>query len=218
MDSRKQFREIIVVEGLHDKQAIERVVSADIWILGGDRIARSVLAELRRASERRGVIVFTDPDGPGERIRKRVDDAIPGCKHAFLSKRSATSSHGIGVEHAGVDAILEALSHVRRSGNGSSGANEETHEPPGRGEPAGGDVDRTSPRLGERQPEFTMDDLNQTGLANHPKAASRRQQVGEALSIGYGNAKAFLRKLNALEVTRDEWTAALSKLKEAPCE
>lgn len=195
MDERTRVHEIIVVEGLHDKQAIDSVVSADVWILGGDRIARTVLDELRRASLRRGVIVFTDPDGPGERIRRRVDDAIPGCKHAFLSRESATSSQGIGVEHASKAAILQALADVRISSADTASPLQSTQ--------------------GDLTPRFTLQDLQETGLANHPRAAKRRQKVGEILSIGYGNAKAFVRKLNALEVSRDEWEGALRTLEEA---
>lgn len=182
--SRAVFRELIVVEGLHDRQAVERAVIADVWVLGGDRIAHQTFSELRRAVDARGVIVLTDPDGPGERIRRRVADAIPGARHAFLPRHLAKGQKGIGVEHASNEAIVEALTQARATSNG---------------------------RTPDGEAAFTLADLEAAGLAGTPEAAKRRQQVGEQLGIGYGNAKAFVRKLNVLGVTRDEWKEALAR-------
>ncbi|WDL99007.1 ribonuclease M5 [Alicyclobacillus sp. ALC3] len=181
LDARPIISEVVVVEGLHDRQAVERAVQADVWVLGGDRVAHRTLAELRRAATSRGVIVLTDPDGPGERIRRRVADAIPGVRHAFLSRRLARSSHGVGVEHAPDEAIVEALLQARQTVAA---------------EPA-------------TAAEFSLADLEAAGLVGTPDAAQRRQVVGEQLGIGYGNAKAFVRKLNVLGVTREEWKEAL---------
>ncbi len=183
-DVRPVIREVVVVEGLHDRQAVERAVQADVWVLGGDRVAHRTLAELRRAATSRGVIVLTDPDGPGERIRRRVADAIPGVRHAFLARRVARSSHGVGVEHAPDEAIIEALLQARE--NRAAGLD------------TGG--------------EFTLADLEAAGLVGMADAAKRRQAVGEQLGIGYGNAKAFVRKLNVLGITREEWEEALVQL------
>lgn len=178
-----RVREIIVVEGIHDKQAVERVIEGDIWVIGGDRIAERFLRELERASASRGVIVLTDPDGAGERIRKRIGSRIPHCKHAFLPRREATSVHGLGVEHASDQAILKAIQQVRP-----------TVIPPG-------------------EATFTMDDLLVNGLAGQPFSALARERIGDALGIGTGNAKAFLRKLNALGITRSEWECALTTVR-----
>jgi ribonuclease M5 len=179
-----RVREIIVVEGLHDKQAVERVVNGDIWVIGGDRIAESFLRELERASKSRGVVVLTDPDGPGERIRQRIARRIPNCKHAFIAKKDAACAGGVGVEHAADEAIREALDSARIQ-----------FEP-------------------DPEPEFRMEDLLKHGLAGQPNSSALRQRVGETLRIGTGNAKAFLHKLNALGVTRDEWEHAVKHTKE----
>jgi ribonuclease M5 len=179
-----RVREIIVVEGLHDRQAVERVVKADVWVIGGDRIAESFLRELERASRSRGVVVLTDPDGPGERIRQRIARRIPNCKHAFIAKKDAVSTGGVGVEHAADDAIRAALDNARIQ-----------FEPDG-------------------EPVFRMEDLLEYGLAGQPNSRILRQRIGEILRIGTGNAKAFLHKLNALGVTRAEWEQAVKHLKE----
>lgn len=65
---------------------------------------------------------------------------------------------------------------------------------------------------GGRRGEFTMNDLLQHKLAGAPEAASRRRRVGAILAIGYGNAKQFLWRLNALGVSREEFICALGEV------
>ncbi|CAG7656298.1 ribonuclease M5 [Paenibacillus allorhizosphaerae] len=107
------IKEIIVVEGKDDTTAVKRAVEAETIETGGSAINKDVLKRIRLAQERRGVIVFTDPDHAGERIRKIISKEVPGCKHAFLTQEAATSRGDIGVENASVEAIREALENVR---------------------------------------------------------------------------------------------------------
>jgi ribonuclease M5 len=182
-----RVKEIIVVEGFHDKQAVDAAVEADVWVAGGDRIARRFIEELKRASRHRGVLILTDPDGPGERIRRRISEAIPGVKHAFIPRKRATNSKGIGVEHAGAEDIRRAILAARPEVFTAERS-------------TGGDT-------------FTMDDLIEAGLVHASDAALKRMALGDILHLGYANAKSFLYKLNALGVTREEWEAALKQLK-----
>lgn len=46
------------------------------------------------------MIILTDPDHAGERIRKIVSAKVPGCKHAFIPEKDATRKGDIGVENA----------------------------------------------------------------------------------------------------------------------
>ena len=57
--------------------------------------------------------------------------------------------------------------------------------------------------------EFTREDMARWRLSGEPGAALRRAQLGAALGIGYANAKMFLRRLNELRVTRDEFANGL---------
>lgn len=107
-----KIKEWIVVEGRSDTVTIRRAVDADTIETGGSAIGDAVLERIRLAQEGRGVIIFTDPDYPGERIRRIVSEAVPGCKHAFLPRDEARSRHGIGVEHATPEAIRKALRDV----------------------------------------------------------------------------------------------------------
>ncbi len=107
-----RITELIVVEGVHDVAALKQVVEADIVITQGLHQNEALVDLLREAVKTRGVIVFTDPDHPGETIRRRITEAVPGVKHAYLNAKSARSKRKVGIEHASPEVLLEALSHV----------------------------------------------------------------------------------------------------------
>lgn len=108
----KEIKEIIVVEGKSDKQFLETFLKADILTCNGsaiDGFDRQYLIEL---SKTRGVIVLTDPDYPGERIRKEVSSYLPVCKHAFVRKENSIKKHKVGVAEASKEEVLRALENV----------------------------------------------------------------------------------------------------------
>ncbi|MGO4548749.1 ribonuclease M5 [Paenibacillus sp. 2TAB23] len=107
------IKEIIVVEGKSDTIAIKRAVEADTIETNGSAIGEDVLRRIALANERRGIIIFTDPDHAGERIRKIVARHAPGCKHAFLPQEKALYKGDIGIENASPEAIRTALSELR---------------------------------------------------------------------------------------------------------
>ncbi|MFA7572991.1 MAG: ribonuclease M5 [Lutispora sp.] len=107
------IKECIVVEGKNDAAAVKRAVDADIIITSGFGITGETLNLIRTAVAKRGVIVLTDPDFMGEKIRKIIGDRIPGVKHAFIPREEATQKGDVGVENASPDSIIKALSMAR---------------------------------------------------------------------------------------------------------
>ncbi|WP_102029477.1 ribonuclease M5 [Salirhabdus sp. Marseille-P4669] len=106
------IKEIIVVEGKDDTVAVKNAVNADTIETNGSAINKATLKQIQHAQEKRGVIIFTDPDYPGQRIRSIIDKSVPGCKHAFLPKEKAKGNRGIGIEHAKSEDIVAALQKV----------------------------------------------------------------------------------------------------------
>ncbi len=106
------IQEIIVVEGRDDTAAIKRAVEADTIETGGSALSKETMQRIELAHKRRGIIIFTDPDYAGERLRKLISQRIPGCKHAFITRSEATNKKDIGVENASPDVIREALQKV----------------------------------------------------------------------------------------------------------
>ena len=107
------IKEVLVVEGKMDVAAIDKAVDADCIITGGFTLNKRTLANISAAYNRRGIIIFTDPDSAGERIRKFLTKKFPDAKHAYVPRIEATANNDIGIEQASPESIRTALSKVR---------------------------------------------------------------------------------------------------------
>jgi ribonuclease M5 len=179
-----RIKEIIVVEGKDDTTAIKRAVDADTIETNGSAVNQATIEKVERAKETRGVIIFTDPDYPGEKIRKTIAEKVPGCKHAFLPKEAAIAKNGkgLGVEHANPKAIIEALKDAQIM-----------HE--------------------TIQEEISQEDLMVAGLIGGDGSKDRRIQLGKLLKIGYTNGKQLHKRLMMFQISRKEFADALLVIK-----
>ena len=112
--------DIIVVEGTHDVSKIKSVYpNANCVITNGREIANETIELIKELSKLNNIIIFTDPDSPGEKIRSIIAEAVPNAKHAFLRKKDCISSNNkkVGIEHASKEAIKEALSNIYSNNN-----------------------------------------------------------------------------------------------------
>lgn len=108
------IKEVIVVEGRSDRAALQRAgVEAEVILTEGFNLSTRCLSEIESAVKRCGIIILTDPDSAGERIRKFLAERFPEAKHAFIPKIQATANGDIGVEQASPEAIWEALKKAR---------------------------------------------------------------------------------------------------------
>jgi ribonuclease M5 len=107
------IKEVIVVEGKNDIHAVKRAVDADCIATGGFGLSSYSLDKIGQAYNKRGIIILTDPDSAGERIRKFLSRKFPEAKHAFVPKEDATANNDLGIEQASGEAIRTALSKVR---------------------------------------------------------------------------------------------------------
>jgi ribonuclease M5 len=108
----KKIREVIVVEGKNDTANLKRFFDCDTIETHGTCLSSFTLELIRHAKEKRGVIILTDPDSPGNRIRNEINRKIPGCLNAFVDKADAKTEHKVGVEHAGEETLKQALDHL----------------------------------------------------------------------------------------------------------
>ena len=107
------IKEVLVVEGKMDVLAVNRAVEADCIITDGFRLSPKTLASIGDAYKRRGIIILTDPDPAGDRIRRFLSKRFPEAKHAFVPKEDATANDDIGVGQASPAAFRIALEKVR---------------------------------------------------------------------------------------------------------
>lgn len=117
--SKYRIKEIIVVEGKDDISAVKAAVDAEVISTSGLGLNQKILNLIRSASEKQGVIVLTDPDFPGNKIRQMLNDEIKNLKHAHIPKENAKKNNNIGVENAKPDVIIEALMNAKAVTNNS---------------------------------------------------------------------------------------------------
>lgn len=107
-----KIKEVIIVEGKNDTNVLKSYLDCDTLETNGTHLGKSVLSQIKELQKVRGVIIFTDPDFPGEKIRTMINQHVPGCKNAFIEKAKAKTSKKVGVEHAHKEDILHALSNL----------------------------------------------------------------------------------------------------------
>ncbi|UUX32892.1 ribonuclease M5 [Fundicoccus culcitae] len=168
-------REVIVVEGRDDSKRLMEVFGPKVKLIetGGSAINAATLERIKQAAEQFGVIVFTDPDVQGQRIRQIITQNVPTAKQAYLSRQDARGKSyvgSLGVEHASKESILKALEEL------------------------------ATPASENLQRELSTQELMQLGLTNHPLAGVRRKAVAERFHLGHVNAKQLQKQLALYQV------------------
>lgn len=178
----QKVQEVIVVEGRNDTIKIQQAIHADTIETNGSAINDETLAQIKHAKKKRGVIIFTDPDYPGERIRHMINQAIPGCKHAFLTKEKAKAKYSenksIGIEHASIKDIQDALKGVYKQ---------------------------------MEYPNFDISrkDLLKHGLIGLAGSRKKREKLSKLLKIGHTNGKQLLKRLQMFHITKAQFEQAM---------
>ncbi len=111
--SKYRIKEIIVVEGKDDISAVKAAVDAEVISTSGLGLNQKILDLIKSAAEKRGVIVLTDPDFPGNKIRQMLNNEIKNLKHAHIPKEDAKKYNNIGVENATPEVIIKALMNAK---------------------------------------------------------------------------------------------------------
>ena len=74
------IQEVIVVEGKNDTRRLQSFFDVDTFETDGLALNKEKIELIRKLNEKRGVILFLDPDSPGEKIRQRLNSEIAGLK------------------------------------------------------------------------------------------------------------------------------------------
>lgn len=101
---------ILVVEGKSDVSYLSNYIDCEYVITNGSEVSKDTINYLKTASKSKRIIVLTDPDYPGKRIRTLLDENIDNLEHAFISKDKAIKHGKVGVAECDIDEIMNALS------------------------------------------------------------------------------------------------------------
>ena len=186
-------REVIVVEGRYDKNALSQVVDAVIIETSGFGIFNDAEKRklLQTMAEARGLIVLTDSDGAGFVIRNYIKGCVDPklVKHAYIPdiygkerRKSAPSREGkLGVEGMKPQVLLDALIRA-----GATFDDEENK--------------KTAPRISKA-------DMYARGLSGREGSAEKRAQLIKQLGLPARlTADGLLDVLNAT-MSREEFLA-----------
>ena len=176
---KEKISQVIVVEGRDDTANLKRYFDVETYETRGSAINDQDIERIRRLQELHGVIVFTDPDFNGERIRRMIMTAIPTVQHAFLKRdeavpKSKSKGRSLGIEHASYEDLKTALTQV------------------------------TEQFENENEFDISRGDLIRLGFLAGADSRRRREYLGEQLRIGYSNGKQLLKRLELFGVTLAE--------------
>ena len=169
------YNEVLVVEGKNDKARILAIFPhLNVITTNGSEISEETLLMIEELAKEHEIILFLDPDYPGERIRNIILNRVPNCTNIYIKKSKAIDErkHKVGVEHASDEDIIEALEN------------------------------RIS--YSHKANNLTTADLFKLGLLGCNNSSLKRMYLSDKLHIGNPNGKTLLNRLNFLQLTYNE--------------
>lgn len=164
------LQETVIVEGNNDCAAVRRAVSALILQTRGLAAIHQDLDLWAPFAAHGGLVILTDPDGPGRRLRDHITARFPQALQAQLPAADCRGPHGrLGVQFAPPEAIRAALT-------------------------AAGCHRRQAP------PTDTLAALIASGLGGGPAGKQGRRRLCTALGIPMASAPHLAAYLNALDL------------------
>ena len=119
------IQEVIVVEGKYDKECLSRLTDAPIICTHGFQLYRSkaIVSSIRRLAKDRGVLILTDSDSAGFRIRNYLKSClgqscpiknlyIPAVKGKEKRKEKPGKEGLLGVEGMDDETLIALLNSV----------------------------------------------------------------------------------------------------------
>lgn len=116
-----KIQEAIIVEGIYDKMKLEQFVDGVIFPTNGFAVFRdkAKMELIRQLAQKRGIIILTDSDRAGFRIRSYIQSCVPKeqIKHAYIpeilgkeKRKPVPGKEGLlGVEGVAEEILLRAL-------------------------------------------------------------------------------------------------------------
>jgi len=195
------LKQAVIVEGRYDKIRLSSLLDATILETNGFRIFKDKekLALIRALAHKRGIVILTDSDTAGFRIRRYLQGSIPQADHKNLyhayipeilgkekRKEQPSKAGTLGVEGMSTKILVNAL---ERAG-----------------------ILTDTPAMPKTDP-ITKLDFYEDGLTGKDDSAALRQKLMKQLGLPqYLSANALLDVVNAI-MTREEYRQALEKCK-----
>ena len=165
---------IIVVEGKTDVDKVSKLIKAHFIITNGSEVSRETISYLRTLSKTRKIIILTDPDYPGLRIRNIISNNIPNAYHAYVDRSMSSNGKKLGVAECEENEIIRALSNLVQY------------------------------KYDEKNELISSFDMYALGLTGKPNSKELREKVFKHFELGYGNSKTLAKHLSLSGVSMQE--------------
>lgn len=116
----KQFiNAVVIVEGKTDTAKLQKLFNVETIETNGTSLNKKKIDEIIKISKTKDIILFLDPDGPGEQIRKKITQYVPNCYNCFINKKDIMSNkkNKIGIAEANDESIYEAFKNIKKFDN-----------------------------------------------------------------------------------------------------
>ncbi len=159
------IKEVIVVEGRYDKERLKKITDAPIICTHGFELYRSkrIIESIRRMAKDRGILILTDSDAAGFRIRNFIKQSVGDgvVKHAYIpsvkgkeKRKEKPGAEGIlgveGIDEKILEGIIKKATQVTES---------------------------------EKLTQVTKAQFYADGFSGRPDSAIKRAELAKALSL-----------------------------------
>lgn len=108
------LNELIVVEGKTDIDFLSSFIEADFYSVNGSAISFKDISFLKEIEKNRPIIILTDPDFPGKKIREILNSNLTNVYNAYVRKEFAIKNHKVGVAESTINEVLLALNNLKK--------------------------------------------------------------------------------------------------------
>lgn len=192
-----KVRQPIIVEGRYDRIRLSQIIDGVLIETGGFRIFKDkqLLDSLRHMAKTTGIIIMTDSDGAGFKIRNFLKNAlgkeaklthvfIPSVKGVEKRKAQPSAEGLLGVEGTDTELLLQAFA---RAGVGCEEVLQKS--------------------------DLSAADLFEAGLTGKPNSAEHRRRLLAELSLPVRMSNTVMLSMLNTMLTREEFFALAERTK-----
>lgn len=176
---------LIVVEGKTDIDFLSSFIDSNFYSVNGSAVNKKDI-EFIENSYKNGlsIVVLTDPDFPGTRIRNYINSSGITCYNAYVRKEFSIKHGKVGVAESTKKEVLEALSNFKCYENNNNQCN-----------------------------NISTSNLMALGLIGKNDSNVLRNKVAQYLHIGHCNSKQFLKRVNMLNINLNDIKEAIENVR-----
>ena len=186
MENKLKIDDIIIVEGKDDVSNLSQVIDATIIpIHGSVGLSDKKLRQIEVLSENNNIIILTDPDFTGKKIREKINERVnKNIVNIHVSRNKANKDGNIGVENVDKNVIYNIFLEYL---NNKDKKNIRTYT-------------------------YTVSDIIENKLMGSKDSKLRRQMLGDMLKIGYYNSKSLISVLNGMCLDYDLFKTSINMI------